>query len=87
MEYEGTIGEESFNTYETGEVERSVFSELYGLEEGKTFFIYLKGAPVEELPEAFLSWIEAPRARKEEGSLSCYGFYNLSQQYGFGGDF
>ena len=76
------FGKETFETLD-GYTTRFVTSELYGLEGGKTFYIYLKGAPVDELPAAFVDWVKMPMALKDEKELPFTGIYNAEMQEGF----
>jgi len=60
------------------------YSEAYGLEGAEEILIYLKGAPIEELPEAFMRWVKGS-AYIEEGvsELPFYGLYNVAEECGF----
>ena len=65
------------------------YSTPYGIEGAEEFYIYLPGAPLDQLPDEFLSWvgtdwngnhdISAPECTE----LPFYGFYNAAEQCGF----
>lgn len=54
------------------------YSEAYGLQNVQTVLIYLPEAPLEELPEEFLSWVGYPDLSKTEATQ--LGFYALNCQ-------
>lgn len=61
---------------------RYVYTDPYGLEEGKLFYLYLPGMKVKDLPESFRDWThllssDAPK------KLKFYGLYNVTKEYGF----
>lgn len=61
---------------------RYIYTDPYGLEKGKIFYIYLPGIKVKKLPKDFRMWTDlfgsdAPK------KLSFYGLYNRKAQYGF----
>lgn len=58
------------------------YTEAYGLSEGRAFCVYLPGAPVDELPEDFLSWVFYSDM---DQTLPIYGIYNIDAKYGFSG--
>ena len=56
----------------------------YGLEGGEEFLLYLPGAPLEELPEEYLSWVGYyDLTQTEDTELPFYGIYNVTEQSGF----
>lgn len=60
-----------------------IYSEPYGVEDAEEIFFYLKGAPVDELPEGYLSWVEYTYDIGVE--LPFYGLYNVAAEEGFSG--
>lgn len=60
------------------------YSDAYGLAGAKEIFIYLPGAPIEELPEEYMIWAKGS-AYIEEGTteLPFYGLYNVTETCGF----
>lgn len=74
-----------YEYYEDGT--RYICSEPYGLDNADEFIIYAPGAPVAELPEAFvgwMSWIVDPNTTQ---TLPRYGIYNVNGQQGFVGEY
>lgn len=60
-----------------------VYSEPYGLENAGEILFYTKGAPVSELPEGYLSWVQY---NYDLGAtLPFYGLYNVQAEDGFAG--
>ena len=82
IHYDREIGKETYET-ENGFIMRYVETDCYGLEGGKTFYIFKKGAPVKELPSAFVSWVRMPMSLKDETELPFTGFYNAEMEEGF----
>lgn len=64
---------------------KHICSGPYGLEDGKTFMIYLPGAPVSELPEGFLWWANVYTEYGDTLPEDFYGIYNVEADTGFGG--
>ena len=64
---------------------RYIPSDIYGIDDGKTFYFYTKEAPVAELSEDFLSWRMGVTSEKQQNSdtLSGYGLYNKEAGCGF----
>lgn len=60
------------------------YSEPYGLDSADEIYIYLPETPVEELPEGYKSWVYYG-IPEESDSLSFYGLYNVTPEYGFSG--
>lgn len=60
------------------------YSDAYGLAGAEEIFIYLPGAPIEELPEEYMIWAKGS-AYIEEGTteLPFYGLYNVTETCGF----
>lgn len=52
----------------------------YGIEGGTTFYFYLPGAKVSDLPEEYVDWIYGLSDREY---LPNFGLYNVDQQEGF----
>lgn len=67
-------------TEELGDGRRYVYTDPYGLEDAEEILIYLPGAPIAELPEEFLSWMNAYDLTD---TLPFYGLYNVVPQNGF----
>lgn len=62
------------------------YSDVYGLEDAEDILIYLPGAPLEELPQEFRSWIGYYELSGDSGmELPFYALNNESQQEGFVG--
>ncbi len=64
-----------------GDVRWCCGGEPYGLEQADSLLLYLPGAPLAELPEHFLRWVNLYDAQEE--TLSFYGLYNELPQNGF----
>ena len=70
---------------------RYVASEPYGLndpiseQECTEFIFYLPDTPVDQVPEAFLTWwpYRYTQETAPKTTLSCYGILNVSTNYGF----
>ncbi len=65
---------------------RYISTEPYGLENAKKLLIYLPSAPISELPEEFLMWINVGFDGDEdvkEDELSIWGIYNPKDKTGF----
>ena len=63
------------------------YSEAYGLEDAEEILLYLPGAPLEDLPQEFRSWIGySDLSRTEETVLPFYGLNNEVHQEGFTGN-
>lgn len=61
-----------------------IYSEAYGLDNAKEFYIYTTQAPLKELPEGFLSWIGFIEQIDGKGEyLPFYGLYNIETESGF----
>lgn len=60
------------------------YSDAYGLAGAKNILIYLPGAPLEELPEEFRTWVGYyDLSTAEDTELPFYGLYNEAEQCGF----
>ena len=63
------------------------YSDVYGLEDAEDILIYLPGAPLEELPEDFRSWIGYyDLEQAQEKQLPFYALNNEVYQNGFVGN-
>lgn len=63
---------------------RYIYSEPYGMDESNDFLLYLPGAPLAELPEGYMSWINYTAVNQEtDTELPFYGLYNEAPGYGF----
>ena len=64
-----------------------VYSEAYGLYGTKEMLLYLQGAPVDELPEGFMSWVRNSYYYEIKGGVStelpAFGLYNEAEECGF----
>ena len=58
-----------------------IYSTPYGLDNAKDIYIYVKGAPVNELPEVYLDWVNI--AIEGSDTLPFYGIYNENAENGF----
>ncbi len=60
-----------------------VDGDLLGLE-GEEYFVYLPGAPLEELPEEFLFWVRNSNGLTlDDTTLPTYGLYSVKEECGF----
>lgn len=60
------------------------YTDVYGLDGAEDILIYLPGAPLEELPEEFRSWVSYyDLSNTAETELPFYALNNEAQQYGF----
>ena len=75
--------EQESGTEEIVDDMKFVYSEPYGLDNAKDIYIYVKGAPVSELPEAYCSWVNM--AIDGSATLPFYGIYNENNETGFSG--
>ncbi len=65
---------------------KHICSGPYGIEDGKTFLIYLPGTHVSELPEGFLFWANVYTDYDNDRlPENFYGIYNVEADAGFGG--
>lgn len=63
---------------------RWVYSEAYGIYGAEDVYIYLPGAPLAELPEAYRGWVGYyDLTQTEETVLPFYGLYNVTEESGF----
>ncbi len=61
---------------------RYIYSEPYGLNGAKEIYIYTPQAPLKELPEGFLGWVNMALNNEDE-YLTFYGLYNIETESGF----
>ena len=59
------------------------YSTPYGIEGAEKLLIYLPGAPISELPEAYMDWVRFSMEDPETETLPFYGLYNEKEQNGF----
>lgn len=59
-----------------------IYSEPYGMDGAKEFYIYTPEAPINELPEGFKSWV-IYNIDENQDNLSFYGLYNVETESGF----
>ncbi|MDO5406273.1 MAG: lysozyme inhibitor LprI family protein [Eubacteriales bacterium] len=65
---------------------RFCYTEAYGLAGTEEILIYLPGAPLAELPEAYRSWVGFyDLSQTEETKLPFWGLYNAARECGFRG--
>lgn len=63
-----------------------VYDQPYGIYNAQDFYIYLPGAPLNELPEEFLMWVGYyDLSETEDDFLPFYGIYNVQEEDGFYG--
>lgn len=62
---------------------RYSYSVPYGLNDAQAILVYLPGAPLDELPEGYRSWITMNLTDTETTVLPFYGLYNEAQEQGF----
>lgn len=82
LNYDKSFGDEYIEDQQ-GFKMKYVFSDAYGIKGGKTFYLYTKGAPVDDLPSEFVDWIKMPMMLNEEKTLPRYGLYNSEEKCGF----
>ena len=62
------------------------YTDAYGLEDAKDIYIYMIGAPLDELPVEYIRWVTRKGTNLDGlDSLPFCGIYNESQQEGFSG--
>ncbi len=79
LEYENTVGE---NWADSGI--HYIASDAYGLSGGDLFYLYLKGHPVDTLPEEYMSWAKMYMGYAEVSALTICGIYNVALEQGWG---
>ncbi len=61
-----------------------VYGTAYGLDGAKELYMYLPGAKIADLPEAYRGWVGYYDIESmEETELSFYGLYNVTEEEGF----
>lgn len=76
--------ENAAGTEEIRDDVRIIYADPYGLEKSEEILLYLPGAPLKELPDAFLQWVGYMNPDElEETELSFYGLYNVAEEEGF----
>lgn len=62
-----------------------VIATPYGLEGGTEFLFFMPDTPMEMLPESFINWYPGGgnNLGTPEGTLGCYGIYNVAEEQGF----
>lgn len=58
-------------------------TEAYGIYDGKTFGLYLPGAPVSSLPGDYVTGLKNMYQLNDESELPAYGLYNLEGNHAF----
>lgn len=74
LKKEGTTREEYYE-----DNQKFIYSDPYGFENAGEFLLYMQGAPMNELPDDFKSWLLAYMNPDEEQTLPCYGIYNEAE--------
>ena len=59
------------------------YSTPYGIDGAEELLIYLPGAPIAELPEEYINWVQSAIADPEATELPFCGLYNATEQNGF----
>ena len=64
---------------------RYIYSDAYGIANAEEIFIYLPGAPLEELPDGYKNWVNDQISLEGENliELPFYGLYNKTEECGF----
>lgn len=62
---------------------RYVYSEPYGFDYADEFLIYLPGIQIADLPDGFVSWLNAFLDVQATEILPYYGIYNMGGEEGF----
>ncbi len=79
LNYESKVGE---NWFDKRDQIHYIASEAEGLAGGDTFYLYLKGHPMNSLPKAFVNWISASYDT-DGNTLGVFGIYNQAKETGF----
>ena len=75
---------EDVGTSEIIDGTRYVYSEPYGLDGAEELLFYLPGAPLDELPQAYRSWVGYnDLSATEDTELPFTGLYNVAAESGF----
>lgn len=64
-----------------------VATDPFGIAGGDTFYLYLKGHPIDTLPAGYLNWANLYNPDPGSDTLDVYGIYNVAAERGFWGDF
>lgn len=83
MEVEEINYGEKFDTEEIIDGILYCYGDAYGLAGAEEILIYLPGAPTNELPEAYMSWVRNTMENPETLELPFYGLYNVKEENGF----
>ncbi len=84
MEIKSIVLAQDAETEEIKDGVRYLYSEPYGLEDAENILIYLPGASLQELPEAYKSWVGYSEfAEGTETELPFYGLFNVKAECGF----
>jgi hypothetical protein len=76
--------ENEVGTEEIKDEMKYVYSAAYGIDGGKTFYLYLPGKPVSELTEGFISWSYGVVGDiSQSKTLEYYGLHNVEEDEGF----
>ena len=81
LEYLNTDGIPGNEYYENNM--RYVYSEPYGFDYADEFLIYLPGIQIADLPDGFVSWLNAFLDVQATEILPYYGIYNMGGEEGF----
>ena len=78
LEYAREFGEEITDGF------RYIYSDAYGIAGAEELYIYLPGAPIAELPEAYRTWVGYYNTDAvQDTDLPFYGLYNVTEETGF----
>ena len=84
MKLESYTADDEIGTEEILDGIRYVYTGAYGLEGGKTFYLYTPGKPIYELSEEFIGWSYGVVGDiSEDTTLKYYGIYNEEEGLGF----
>ena len=84
MELDSYDMENEAGTEEIKDEMKYVYSAAYGIDGGKTFYLYLPGKPVSELTEGFISWSYGVVGDiSSSQTLQYYGIHNVEEDEGF----
>lgn len=78
LNVDGTVGEVS---YKDGM--KYVSAEPYGMDDADTFFVYLPGSRLSDLPQGFVRWLRGFMDIQTTETLPMHGIYNVGGDEGF----
>lgn len=83
MEIEEISYDKEINTEEIKDDVLYCYADAYGLSGADEILIYLPGASISELPEAYMLWVINDMPDAEVAELPFYGLYNVKEENGF----